>query len=322
MTPSAALVARFAADLRNVWSAAVDANVRFCVAVSGGPDSLALLLLARAFRPEQFEAVTVDHRLRPESAHEAAQVAALCAKLGVPHTTLNVEVGPGNLHDSAREARYRAMGEWALAGGMYGILTAHHADDQAETVMMRLNRGSGIGGLCGIRASQPFGTGASAIRPLLGWRKSELEAIVADAGIEAVRDPSNDDPRFDRARIRAAIGEAGWLDPLAIARSARFLQDADLALWTYASRDYERTIEYDGEAVVWRPDDIPRSSRLLCIMRALAEAGGTDFTMGAVARLHDAIVNQDTRGATLAGVQVSFRKGVWTFRTEPPRTSR
>lgn len=318
MNPSPDLVARFRDDLAEVWFAAVDAGVRFCVAVSGGPDSLALLLLARAFRSEQFEAVTVDHGLRPESADEAAKVASICARLGVPHTTLKVEVGPGNLHDSAREARYRAMGEWALAGGMYGILTAHHADDQAETVLMRLNRSSGIGGLCGIRAMQPFGTGASAIRPLLDWRKAELEAIVADAGIEPVRDPSNVDPRFDRARIRAAIEEADWLDPLAISRSARFLQDADLALWTYATRDYERTIDYVGEAVVWRPDDIPRASRLLCVMRALAEAGGMDYTMAEVARLHDGVM-AGGKGGTLAGIELRFKKGVWTFAREPER---
>lgn len=296
----------------------MDAGVRFAVAVSGGPDSLALLLLAQASLPEQFEAVTVDHGLRPASAGEAAFVAEVCGRLGIPHTTLPVEVGPGNMHDAARDARYRAMGEWAITKGMYAILTAHHADDQAETVLMRLNRGSGIGGLCGIRAMQPFESGASAIRPLLGWRKAELEAVVAAAGLVPVRDPSNEDPRFDRARIRGAIGEAGWLDPLAVSRSAAFLQDADLALWTYATQDYERTVSYDGDTVVWRPDDIPRASRLLCVMRAIGEAGATNYTMADVARLHDGVM-AGGKGGTLAGIELRFRKGVWHFAREPER---
>ncbi|ANY19500.1 tRNA(Ile)-lysidine synthase [Tsuneonella dongtanensis] len=304
--------------MREVWTAAVDAHVRFGVAVSGGPDSLALLLLAHGFNRDQFEAVTVDHRLRPESGEEAARVGAICARLGVRHTILPVEVASGNMHDAAREARYRAMGEWALGRGMYGILTAHHADDQAETVLMRLNRGSGPGGLCGIRAMQPFPSGVSAIRPLLQWRKAELEAIVAESGLDPVRDPSNEDPRFDRARIRAAIGEAGWLDAVAIARSAQYLQQADLALWTYATRDYERTVEYEGDAVVWRPDDIPRAARLICVMRALAEAGGDDFSMADAARLHDAVM-AGGKGGTLGGVELRFRKGEWRFAPEPPR---
>ncbi len=288
------------------------------MAVSGGPDSLALLLLARAFRPHQFEAVTVDHGLRAESADEAARVAEVCERFGVPHTILPIEVEPGNLHDSAREARYRAMGEWALAGGMYGILTAHHADDQAETLLMRLNRGSGLSGLSGIRRRQPFPTGVDAVRPLLGWRKAELEAIVADSGLESVRDPSNDDPRFDRARIRAAIGEAGWLDPLAIARSAEYLQDAEQALGVYAHEFYERTVEYEGEIVIWSPVEAPRLARLMCVRRALAEAGAADCAMSDVARLHDRVMRTGT-GGTLGGAEVRLSKGKWIFAREPER---
>ncbi len=246
------------------------------------------------------------------------KVAAICAQMGVPHTTLKVEVGPGNLHDSAREARYRAMGDWALASRMYGILTAHHADDQAETVLMRLNRGSGLSGLSGIRERQSFPTGVGAIRPLLGWRKAELEAIVADSGLEPVRDPSNDDPRFDRARIRAAIGEAGWLDPLAIARSAQYLQEAELALGIYAQELYERTVEYEGETVIWSPVEAPRLARLTCVGRALAEARGADYAMSDVARLHDRLMTTGA-GGTLGGVEVRLSKGNWIFAREPER---
>jgi tRNA(Ile)-lysidine synthase len=173
------------------------------LAVSGGPDSLAMLVLAHLASPGMVEAATVDHGLRPESAGEAAHVAAVCQALGVPHAILSVNVGPGNVQANARSARYAALGAWAQERGLQSIATAHHADDQAETVLMRLNRASGLGGLAGIRAKTAGDGGPPVIRPLLGWRKQELEAVVSAADLFFVRDPSNVDVRFDRARLRA-----------------------------------------------------------------------------------------------------------------------
>ncbi|QDM41381.1 tRNA lysidine(34) synthetase TilS [Altererythrobacter sp. TH136] len=292
------------------------------MAVSGGPDSIALMLLCHACRPGQFEVATVDHGLRADSAAEAAMVAKICDQLGIRHATLPVEVSGGNLQNAARTARYAALGRWARDRDLVALATAHHGDDQAETVIMRLNRGSGISGLSGIRpmTSHP-GTGIAIFRPLLNWSKDELTEIVTGAGISPATDPSNADPRFDRAQVRAALKGADWLNPLAIARSAALLHESDLALGWIAAQIWDRTIAYVDDAVEWSPQDEPRAVRLRIVARAIAEAGGTDFTMSAVARLHDAIINQDVRGGTLAGVQLSVRKGTWTFRPEPPRAT-
>src|SRR4051794_11359983 len=162
------LVRRFAGDLADQCGAELGL---LGVAVSGGPDSLALLLLSEAAAPGRVRAATVDHGLRAESGSEAAFVARLCAERGIPHATLAVEVsrsGKG-LQAAAREARYVALGGWMLRDGIGTLLTAHHADDQAETLLMRLNRGTGLGGLAGIRAAAVFpqgGENARLCRPL------------------------------------------------------------------------------------------------------------------------------------------------------------
>src|SRR3569833_2120210 len=143
-----ALIARFAGELAQIWPH----GERLGLAVSGGPDSLALLLLAKAAIPERVEAATVDHGLRPESAREAAMVAELCAAYGIPHRILTVKVARGNLQDKARAARYAALGNWMAERGLSALATAHNADDQAETLLMRLNRGFGEDGHAGVRA--------------------------------------------------------------------------------------------------------------------------------------------------------------------------
>ncbi|MGB7655807.1 MAG: tRNA lysidine(34) synthetase TilS, partial [Novosphingobium sp.] len=182
------------------------------LAVSGGPDSLALLLLAQVALPGRIAVATVDHGLRAESAVEAALVAQLCAALDVPHLTLPVKLEPGNLQSQARAARYAALGEWLVREDLAALATAHHADDQAETLLLRLGRASGVAGLAGVRARGLVpGTGLPLLRPLLGFRRSELGDVVAAAGWQAVDDPSNRDDRFDRARIRKAIAGADWL---------------------------------------------------------------------------------------------------------------
>jgi tRNA(Ile)-lysidine synthase len=201
------------------------------VAVSGGPDSLALLWLAAAARPGRVRAATIDHGLRPESAGEAAVVAGYCAQLAVPHDTLRVTVAPGaSLQAQAREARYAALGDWAQRHALAAVATGHHADDQAETLLMRLARGSGVGGLRGIREERLLAGKVRLVRPLLAVRKAELKAVVKAAGWFAVDDPSNGDERHDRTRVRALLAANPWLDPERLARSARALGDADDAL--------------------------------------------------------------------------------------------
>lgn len=289
------------------------------MAVSGGPDSLALLLLAAQARPGEVEAATVDHGLRPESADEAASVARLCEQLGVPHATLKVAVAAGNLQQEARLARYRALAEWQEARGLGTLLTAHHADDQAETLLMRLNRGSGLAGLAGIRATgrNPV-SGGLVLRPLLDWRKAELEALVRDCGIEPAQDPSNRDDRFDRARIRKSLAAADWLDPLAIAQTAAWLEQADAALVHYANAEWDARVEVGQEAIIYRPaPEAPREIRLRVIARTIAELGGQP-RLSQVAELLDALERGES--GNLAGVLARAAPNGWIFAPEPPRS--
>lgn len=220
------LIARFRADLDGILSA--DGETRFGLAVSGGPDSMAMLLLASAALPGRVVAATVDHGLRAEAADEAAMVARLCDEIGVPHAILKVRVSKqGSVQAAARAARYAALAQWAREQGLAAVLTAHHADDQAETLMMRLARGAGLSGLRGIGRRSDI-AGVMVVRPLLGWRRMELAGIVA--GIATADDPSNDDPHYDRTHARALIRDAPWIDPLRLAASASHLANAEEAI--------------------------------------------------------------------------------------------
>lgn len=287
------------------------------IAVSGGPDSIALLLLAHAARPGEIVAATVDHGLRPESAAEAAMVAEVCAGLGVPHSTLTVEVPPGNVQAQARLARYAALGRWMGQDGLNLLATAHHADDQAETLLMRLNRGSGIDGLAGVRAraTVPGHDGLTLIRPLLGWRKAELVSLVGSAGIEPAQDPSNHDPKFDRARLRQVLAEADWLDPVAMAQSAANLADAAEALEWMAQREWAECVTQAEDGLLYTPQ-APRAVRLRVLSRAIKQLGGEPRGL-AVAALLDGL--ELGRGGNLAGVLVTPHRAGWMLRREPPR---
>jgi len=290
------------------------------VAVSGGPDSIALLLLAHAARPGSVEAATVDHGLRPESAAEAQWVAQLCQELGVRHETLRVAVEAGNLQSKAREARYRALDDWMGRSGLIVVATAHHADDQAETLLMRLNRGSGLPGLTGVRPSGtvPGGKGRL-LRPLLGWRKTELEALVRAAGIKPIADPSNRDSRFDRVRIRQALAGADWLDPLALARSAALLGEAEAALEGLVAEIYSKQVtrEKDGFRFAASQTDY---IRLEVVGRIFGEMG-VEPPRSEIARLVARLGAGEN--ASLGGILVTPSSGTgidcWTFRPEPPR---
>jgi tRNA(Ile)-lysidine synthase len=315
--PPPELVARFKEAMRRLWVAGDLPGMKWGLAVSGGPDSLALLLLAAAAKPDAVEAATVDHGLRPEAASEAAMVAEVCEWLGVPHRTLAVTVASGNTQDQARQARYTALGEWARERGIYGLATAHHADDQAETVLMRLNRASGLAGLAGIRpvAHWPL-TGLMLLRPLLDWRKAELAEIVANSELAAAEDRSNADRRFDRVRVRAALADADWLDPAAIARSAAHLSDAERALSWAVLREWEENVAEADGGYSWTPVGLPRAIVLRVVEMAIGMLGGVPRG-GAVARLADDIATGGR--ATLGGALIEVRKGTWTFRPERPR---
>lgn len=315
-------IARFQSDLAACLGCTEGATTKIGVAVSGGPDSLALLLLASAACPGKVEAATVDHGLRPESGAEAALVARHCANLGVTHETLPVKVASdnGGVQASARKARYAALGCWTAARGIGTLLTAHHVDDQAETLLMRLLRGSGVAGLSGVRASVPLqgGGSASVHRPLLGWRRSELAAIVARAGFEAIDDPGNRDEAFDRARIRRQLAETLWLDPVAIAHSAAALAGAEHALDQTAHELFAARVEEHHGIITFAPQGVAPELRRRVIMLCLRRIDPSASPRGAqVGALLDRLKNGQR--STLAGIKCTGGT-TWRFEPAPPRT--
>jgi tRNA(Ile)-lysidine synthase len=185
---------------------------QIAVAVSGGPDSLALVVLADRWartRGGQAWAVSVDHGLRPESAAEARTVAGWLAARAIPHEILRwVGDKPASgIQEAARDARYRLLAEWCGRHGVLHLLTAHHREDQVETHLIRRRAGSGIDGLAGMSAVRELG-GCRLIRPLLSVPRARLLAVLAAEGQPFLRDPSNLNPAFERTRLRAAL-EAG-----------------------------------------------------------------------------------------------------------------
>ena len=287
------------------------------------------MLLANAALPGRVIAATIDHGLRPEAAGEARMVARLCADLKVPHETVAVTVEPGNLQERAREARYDALCRSFGTRRCDVFATAHHADDQAETVLMRLNRGSGLAGLAGIRARRvvagenPLGE-YLLVRPLLQWRRAELAQIVADYGIDPVRDPSNDDTRFDRVQMRLALAETPWLDPQAIARSAEFLQDAEEAVQDAVLDASHRYVFWEGEVafVHWGHARLIQNELVGKVLSDL----GAEVPRSAVAQMVEQLKSDGH--ATLGGVMAkrawhqkdpSTQVDAWRFEPEPPR---
>ena len=167
--------------------------------------------------------------------------------------------------------RYRLLNEWAIDRQLPAIATAHHADDQAETLLMRLLRGAGVGGLGATRSKRPLSEHVMLVRPVLGWRKTELIGLVTDAGLNPVDDPSNRDPRHDRSRIRNLLRHAEWADPARLAVSASALRDADEALdWALAPLIGSR-INHEGGSLVIEPFDLPRELKRRLLLAAFAE---------------------------------------------------
>ena len=308
--PSPDQVERFRAGLESLCG---DPPGKLGVAVSGGPDSLALLLLAWTACPGQVQAATVDHGLRPESGEEAAFVARVCDALDVPHVALKpAERIAGNLQSAARRTRYALLEAWRAEHSLDWLLTAHHADDQAETLLMRLDRGSGVAGLAGVRA-----VNGRVVRPLLGWRRAELAEIVEAAGLTAVDDPSNRDERFDRVRLRRRLEDADWIDPEALARSALALAEAEQALDWAAERLFEERTRHDGGQLRLDPSGLPPELARRLLLRALCALAPEAAPRGdELSRLLATLAGGGT--STLAGVKAEGGE-FWHFAPAPPR---
>lgn len=284
-------------------------NGTIAVAVSGGGDSVALLhLLYRLGAP--LHAVTVDHGLRAEAAQEAADVATLCARLGIAHEILRWHrpAGQGNLMDQARRARLSLMAEWARGLGIGHVMLGHTADDQAETFLMNLSRKAGVEGLSGMRPSW-MEQGIRWSRPLLAIRRARLRDYLQAQGVAWSDDPSNDNPRFLRVRARQALAALG---PLGIGveqilHTMGHLVVADQALAALTARAAGNIEERAGALTLsrdWLLSEPPEIRRRLFI-GMIRWMGGAAYPPRAaeVARLEAAMAHQRT--ATLGGV--SFR---------------
>lgn len=209
---------------------------RLGIAISGGGNSTALAVLLAywaAGRGVALHAVTVDHGLRPEAMVEAEAVARFCAGLGIAHDTLRWQGkdASGNLQDQARRARYGLMAEWARGRGIGAIALGHTLEDQAETFLLRLARGSGVDGLAAMSARRERG-GILWLRPLLAVPRAALRDELTARGLGWIEDPSNEDPRFDRVRMRQAMAGLAPLGLTAqrLAQTAEHMQAARAAL--------------------------------------------------------------------------------------------
>jgi tRNA(Ile)-lysidine synthase len=203
------------------------------------------------------------------------------------------------------------------------VLVAHHVDDQAETFIMRLARGAGVKGLAAMRRINTPPRGAAAlIRPLLGWRRSDLEEICTEAGLKPAADPSNEDEQFERVRIRKALGQADWLDAASIAASANHLAQADAALHWATTQEWRRAVTRGGGGLIYQPGNAPAEIRRRiarrAVMRLATEGGGAELRGRELDQLMAAMMRG--RKATLRGVLCSGGKQ-WRFTKAPPRNN-
>lgn len=306
---------RFRAETKQLIGGEPTPDARLGLAVSGGPDSLALLTLAAEAYPGAITAITVDHGLRPGAASEADYVATLCAQLKVPHT-IQTPAQPitGNLQSAARAARYALLEEWSQRENLRWIATAHHADDQLETILMRLMRGSGIDGLSAVRV-----VNGKIIRPLLGMRKAELIAHVEGLGLKAIADPSNEDDAFDRARLRKTLSGFPDFDPSLVARSVRAVREASEALKWACEQEAKKHVELRDDGVALTKTDYP-GELLRRLVAACLNRVDPDYTARgpALDRLIEAL-SQGQKGMIGKILCVAESSNNWQFSKAPPR---
>ena len=311
------------------------------LAVSGGPDSLALMWLAARWRRAltrgpRLIAVTVDHGLRPEAAREARDVKHLARTLDLPHRTMrwNGAKPKTGLPAAARTARYRLLVQAARANGATHILTAHTRDDQAETLLMRMLRGSGIAGLAAM-ARETEREGLMLARPLLDISKSQLVATLSKAKIAFADDPTNRDQSFTRPRLRAlmpVLAEEGG-DSRSLARLATRLARANAAIEVLvdgaasylALSDTRDASRFGFDAAVFA--GLPEEIRLRLLKRAIdrighegpAELGKLEALLATL----DRAIAEGKRPArlkqTLAGAAISLVGGRIHVDPAPPR---
>ena len=267
-------------------------------------------------------ALTVDHGLRPESAGEAAQVARWLGPLGIAHHVLywRGEKPAGNLQATAREARYALLTAYCRAHNIAFLLTAHHQEDQAETFLLRLARGSGVDGLAAMSACTGR-DGVTLLRPLLDTPATELHAYLAARGQAFLSDPSNHNPAFDRVRLRQAAPALAALGLTAprLAKTAATLARARAFLEAETAAQLANQCRLYAEGyVVWKPRKLHEELTLRMLAAVLRQVGGKTVRprLDDLTRLHSAVFDASFTGATLHGVECRPWRGVLLFLRE------
>lgn len=304
------------------------------LAVSGGADSLALMLLAARWRETggagvAISVASVDHGLRREAAAECEHVGRLARECGMDHVVLGADrdLPPSRIEAAAREMRYRLLLAHAVRIGASHLATAHHRDDQAETVLMRLAAGSGPAGLAAMRAVSRRGA-ITHVRPLLGLDRAALEAVCRDGGVAWCEDAMNRDPRFARARLRGARGvlEGEGLSAPRLAlfaeRMAR-MEDAVAAqaemAWQAAAREERDGVRIAGNDLLAMPEEIA----LRVIGRAVSAAGGEADRLARLEAAAGALIAALRAGKravrTLGGVRLEAAGGQLAAKLAAPR---
>lgn len=314
----------FARSLRDCLAA--DTPEHLAVACSGGPDSMALTALLKDWCADaqcRLTALIVDHGLRAESAGEAAQVQSWLRTRDVDAVILtrSGDAPQANIQAAARQARYRLLLGWCLENGVHHLALAHHREDQAETVLSRLARGSGVEGLSAMRprsmlADPETGLSVAVLRPALGLQRAGLRSLLTAKGWPSVHDPSNDSDAFQRVRLRrlmpALAGEG--LDAERLARTAEIMARASEVLDAAAAEAFDRLVRVDrrtGHAVfdpaAFSAFPIDTRLRLLARLAALVSGNRTPPRLRHLEAAADALSKAPDgqfRGRTFVGCRL------------------
>jgi tRNA(Ile)-lysidine synthase len=296
---------------------------QIALAVSGGADSTALMLLVRRWLDlapaplPQITVLTIDHKLRAASATEAQQVRQQATALGFAQQTLDwTEAKPKTgLQDAARQARYALLAGYCRAHGIPALATAHTQDDQAETVIMRLARGSGVDGLSAMAPQATLG-GVALLRPLLGVSRDRLRGLLANSGTGWSEDPSNEDAHYERVRIRKALGKEDSLDlpPDKLALTAARLRRARDALDAAAAGALQASLTLEEAGWASMPLDALTDTAEEIAIRMLARItlalGGGDMPVP-LTKVEAACerLRRSPKSLTLGGCQIALRAG-------------
>ena len=294
----------------------------FAVGVSGGADSLALVLLAREWakkNKKKIVALTVDHKLRAESGAEAVWVGEVMQKYGIEHHVLvwGGKKPQKSMEEAARNARYNLMKKWCYENGVKTLLIAHHKLDQAETFLMRLQRGSGIDGLSGIAEYSGF-FGLNLLRPLLGFEPGHLKDFLKKNKLKWVEDPHNEMDDFLRVRVRKIIPILDDKIGLSIDRivdTQKVLQRARDYFADMVAEFVKSYVKFWGDfGVSFAVDDFKNQHvemQYRIVSKLIREVGDNDYVSRAasVDALLEAVNKKGFKGSTLGGCEIVAFKG-------------